>query len=107
MHECITEDTHIRSCGMMERCIDARVRGYLNIDYYLRHHMVGGFVNDAHGTGKKVNSAYVTNTMRLGYQHPYKGAPWVSKRVFLRAMQGARVCMHVCERVCVCMQAQA
>ena len=59
---------------MMERCIDARVRGYWNIDYYLRHHMVGGFVNDAHGTGKKVNSAYVTNEMRLGYQHPYKGA---------------------------------
>jgi hypothetical protein len=92
---------------MMERCIDARVRGYWNIDYYLRHHMVGGFVNDAHGTGKKGNSAYVTNEMRLGYQHPYKGAPWVSKRVFLRAMQGVRVCMHVCERVCVCMQAQA
>ena len=66
------DDTHIRSCGYMERCIDARVRACWDIDYYVRHHMVGGFFNDAHGTGKPVNTAYVTTEMRLGYQHPYE-----------------------------------
>jgi len=76
---------------MMERCIDARVRECWDVEYYVRHHMVGGFFNDAHGTGKPVNAAYVTNEMRLGYQHPYESAPWVSKRVFLRATQGVWV----------------
>ena len=56
-----------------------------DVDYYVRHHMVGGFFNDAHGTGKPVNATYVTHEIRLGYQHPYESAPWVSKRVFLCA----------------------
>ena len=70
---------------MMDKCIDARVRECWDVEYYVRHHMVGGFFNDAHGTGKAVNAAYVTTEMRVGYQHPYASAPWVSKRVFLRA----------------------
>ena len=61
------------------------MREIWDVKYYVRNHMVGGFFNDAHGTDKPVNAAYVTNEMRLGYQHPYPSAPWVSKRVFLRA----------------------
>ena len=59
-----SDDTHIRSCGMMDRCIDARVRLGWDVDYYVKHHMVGGFFNDAHGTGKPINSQYVTTEMR-------------------------------------------
>jgi hypothetical protein len=69
----------------MNRCIDARVRARWDVDYYMRHHMIGGFINDAYGTDKPVNATYVTKEMGLGYQHPYQGSPWMSKRVFLRA----------------------
>ena len=34
-----------------------------------------------------MNATYVTTEMRLGYQPPYPQAPWVSKRVFLRAVR--------------------
>ena len=49
---------------MMDRCIDARVRDLWDVDYYVKHHMVGGFFNDAHGTGKATNAQYVTMEMR-------------------------------------------
>ena len=75
--------------GFKDGCIDARVREFWDVNYYVRHHMVGGFFNDAHGTGKPVNSAYVNTEgpEGRGYQHPYPNSPWVSKRVFLRATQ--------------------
>ena len=49
---------------MSGRCIDARVRECWDIDYYVLHHMVGGFFNDAHSTGRPVNAQYVTTEMR-------------------------------------------
>jgi len=59
-----SDDTHIRSCGVFERCIDSRVREQWDIEYYVNHHMVGGFFNDARGTGKRINAKYVTAEMR-------------------------------------------
>ena len=44
------------------------------------------FLNDAHGSELGTNAQYVT-VDTTGYQHPYDGGRWVSKRVYLRATQ--------------------
>ena len=59
-----SNDTHIRSCGIMQLCIDSRVRERWDMEYYVKHHMVGGFFNDALDTGKSFNAQYVTTEMR-------------------------------------------
>jgi len=78
------QDTHIRSLGRTE-CLDSRVRGQWDVSYYARHHMMGGFLNDAHGTSQTTNCEYVpVDCHDEGYQHPYQGGVWVSKRVWIR-----------------------
>jgi hypothetical protein len=51
------EDTHIRSLGVGRAvsCLDSRLRGTWHLDYYKKHHMMGGILNDAHGTDHKNN----------------------------------------------------
>lgn len=67
-----SNDTHIRSCGIMLLGIDARVRERWDVEYYVKHHMVGGFFNDALNTGKSFNAQYVTTEMRCENLPPSK-----------------------------------
>ncbi len=48
----------------MQLCIDSRLRERWDMEYYVKHHMVGGFFNDALDTGKSFNAQYVTTEMR-------------------------------------------
>ncbi|EKX35628.1 hypothetical protein GUITHDRAFT_118228 [Guillardia theta CCMP2712] len=71
--------------GRENLCIDSRLRGKWNLDYYVGNHMLGGFFNDAYGTPFSLNSTYVEVEGKVGFQPPYAGAPYISKRIFLRA----------------------
>ena len=53
--------------------------------------MLGGILNDAHGTPHSNNCEYVpVDCNDQGYQHPYDDGKWVSKRVFLRTKEAVK-----------------
>jgi len=69
------DGTHVRSMGMhsvgkSSWLLDASVTDDFPTEYYVKHHMMGGFVN-----GSKIgseNAVYFTsNVVCLGYTHPY------------------------------------
>lgn len=78
------EDTHLRSVGLGYDALDGREIGdYTLREYYIKHDLLGSYVNDCWNTGRSANAEYWTYD-RVGYEHPTGEV--ATGRVFVRLL---------------------